>query len=82
MKVTVELPDKDIREICRATGEKKKGPAIRKFVVNELMMQRRREFIEKCISGEIGMELRDYEKGQKLERKAAERLEAPIVSPS
>ena len=75
MKITVELSEKEMREICRATGEKKKGPAIRKFVQDELMMVRRREFVEKCLSGEFGMELKDYERGQKLERKASERLE-------
>jgi hypothetical protein len=75
MKITVELSEKEMREICRATGEKKKGPAIRKFLQDELMMVRRRAFVQKCLSGEFGMELKDYERGQKLERKASERLE-------
>jgi hypothetical protein len=76
MKITVDLSDKDLREISRVTGEKKKGPAIRKFVLEELMMRRRRQFVEKCISGEFGLEFKDYERGQKLERKAAERMDA------
>jgi hypothetical protein len=74
MKITVEFSDKELREIFRATGERKKGPAIRKFVLDELTMRRRREFVQKCISGEFGMELKDYERGQKLERKASERM--------
>ena len=75
MKVTVELSEKEMREIFRATGEKKKGPAIRKFLQDELMMIRRRDFMEECLSGKFGMELKDYERGQKLERKAAERMD-------
>jgi hypothetical protein len=27
MKITVELSDSEVEEICRLTGEKKKGPA-------------------------------------------------------
>jgi hypothetical protein len=75
MKITVELSEKELREICRATGEKKKGPAIRKFVRDELTMLRRREFVERCVSGKFGMEFEDYERSEKLERKAAEKLE-------
>jgi hypothetical protein len=75
MKITVELSEKELKEVCRATGEKKKGPAIRKLVQKELMMQRRREFVRKCVSGEIGFEFKGYEEGKKLERKAAERME-------
>ena len=76
MKITVDLSDKELREICHATGEKKKGPAIRKFLQEELMLRRRREFVQKCIGGELGMEFKDYERGQELERKAAKRMES------
>jgi hypothetical protein len=44
-------------------------------VRDELMMLRRREFVERCVSGEFGMEFKDYERSEKLERKAAEKLE-------
>jgi hypothetical protein len=57
MKVTVELPDKDLRDICRITKEKKKGPAIRKLVVEALMVQRRLEMTEKFMTGEWGTNL-------------------------
>ena len=54
MKITVELPENDLRDICRITGEKKKGPAIRKLLADALMLQRRREIAEKYVSGELG----------------------------
>ena len=56
MKITVELPEKDLRDICRLTGEKKKGPAIRKLLVDALMLRRRREIAGKFVSGEFGTE--------------------------
>ncbi|HEY5892673.1 MAG TPA: hypothetical protein VIT91_05525 [Chthoniobacterales bacterium] len=61
MKITVELEEKDIDDICRWTGEKKKGTAIRKLLVSELMMRRRREIADKFVSGEWGVELAGYE---------------------
>lgn len=76
MKITVEFSEKEMREICRATGEKKKGPAIRKFVQDELMMVRRREFVRKCVTGEIGFEFKGYDEGKKFERKATKRKAA------
>jgi hypothetical protein len=42
MKVTVELSDSELKDICRFTGEKKKGPAIRKMAANALKMKRPR----------------------------------------
>jgi hypothetical protein len=76
MKITVELSEKELKEVCRATGEKKKGPAIRKLVQKELMMRQRREFVRKCVAGEIGFEFKGYDEGKKLERKATERKAA------
>ena len=31
MKITVELPEAELRAICELTGIRKKGPAIRKL---------------------------------------------------
>lgn len=31
MKITVDIPEKDLKDIMRFSGEKKKGPAIAKF---------------------------------------------------
>ena len=41
MKITVEISDSEVKEICRVTGERKKGPAIRKLVTDALMLKRR-----------------------------------------
>lgn len=61
MKITVELPENDVREICRLTGLKKKGPAIRKLVADALILRRRAEITAKFISGEWGVDLAGYE---------------------
>ena len=75
MRITVELSDSDMKEVCRVTGEKKKGPAIRKLVADALMLKRRAEIMQKFISGEWGVELKGFEESQSAERKADEALE-------
>ena len=75
MKITVEISESDLKEICRLTGEKKKGPAIRKLVVDALMLKRRKEIAQKFISGEWGAELKGYEEGQAADRESARRLD-------
>lgn len=71
MKVTVELSDSELKEICRFTGEHKKGPAIRKLVVDALMMKRREEIAGKFISGKWGVKLTGFEASRAADRKAA-----------
>ncbi len=70
MKVTVEMSDSEVREICRVTGERKKGPAIRKLVTDALQMKRRERIAEKFISGEWGAELKGFEAAQAADREA------------
>jgi hypothetical protein len=70
MKITVELSDSEVLEICRVTGERKKGPAIRKLVADALQMKRRERVAQKFISGEWGVELADFEAGQAADREA------------
>jgi hypothetical protein len=70
MKITVEIPDSDIKEICRVTGESKKGPAIRKLVADALMLKRREMLAQKFISNEWGVELKGFEAAQSAEQKA------------
>ena len=57
MKISVELSEKELRDIIRFSGEKKKGPAIRKFIVSELMLKRRHEITRKFLSGKRGITL-------------------------
>ncbi len=70
MKITVDLSDSEIKEICRVTGESKKGPAIRKLVADALMLKRREELAQKFISGEWGVELKGFETVQAADKKA------------
>ena len=71
MKITVELSDSDMKQICRVTGENKKGPAIRKLVADALLLKRRELFAQKFISGEWGVELNGFEAAQTADAKAA-----------
>ena len=61
MKVTVEFSDNELKDILRFSGEKKKGPAILKFVTRELMLKRRREISRKMLAGEFKGELPAFE---------------------
>ena len=72
MKITVELPDSEVKEICRITGERKKGPAIRKLVADALMLKRREAMMQKFISGEWGVELKGIEDSRAAERQASD----------
>lgn len=73
MKITVEISDSEIGEICRITGEKKKGPAIRKLVIDALMLKRREELARKFIDGELCVELKGFEESQEADRRAERR---------
>ena len=74
MKVTVELPDSELREICELTGIRKKGPAIRKLLADSLMLQRRARISKKFLSGEWSAELEGYEAAKTAERSQAATL--------
>jgi len=71
MKVTVEISDSDLTDIRLFTGESKKGPAIRKLVVDALMLKRRQAIGEKFISGKWGTSLANFEKSRARERREA-----------
>jgi hypothetical protein len=61
MKITVELSDNDLKDVMRFSGETKKGTAIRKFIVSELMLKRRREISRQLSEGKWGAELPSIE---------------------
>jgi len=75
MKITVEIPESDLREICQITGERKTGSAIRKFIADALQMKRRERFAQKFLSGELGVQLNGYEEARAADRRAAQRWE-------
>ena len=45
MKVTVELSAQEMAEVLELTGERKKGPAIRRFMEEALQKRRRAQEI-------------------------------------
>lgn len=69
MKITVDLPEKDLSDIMRFSGEKKKGPAIVKFLATELMLRRRRELSQEVMSGKVRLEFPNYETVSELDRR-------------
>ena len=72
MKVTVELSEKEMAEILVLTGERKKGPAIRRLMEEALQQRRRAQIAQRFLSGEWGMELESYEADQERERQQAQ----------
>ena len=68
VKITIDLPDVDIQEICLFTKEKNKSQAIHKLVAHALMMQRREAIAQKFISGEWSAELSTFEAAQAKDR--------------
>ncbi len=74
MKISVELTEDELREISRVTGIEKKGPAIRKLVVDALQLQRRAEISAKFLSGEWFAELGGYEESKAADRKDSQTL--------
>jgi hypothetical protein len=68
MKITLELPESDLREICQLTGIRKKGPAIRKVLDDVLRLGRRAEISQKFMSGEWPAELDTFEAARAADR--------------
>jgi hypothetical protein len=68
MKMTVDIPENDVKDIMRFTGEKKKGPAITKFVTTGLMLRRRRELSDEVMAGKFRVEFPDWEESRRRER--------------
>ncbi len=64
MKVTVDIPDEDLADICRFTGESREGPALLRFITDALMMKRREQIARKFVSGEWGVEMEGWEARQ------------------
>ena len=71
MKITVELSENELNDVRRFSGEKKKGPAIRKFIVTELMLKRRQELTGKVLSGEWRIDLPAWQNARKKDKKTA-----------
>ncbi|WP_186696568.1 hypothetical protein [Cyanobium sp. NS01] len=59
-------------EILDLTGERKKGPAIRRLMEEALQQRRRAQIAQRFLSGEWGVELESYEADQERERQQAQ----------
>ena len=68
MKFKVELSDMELAEILNLTGERKKGPVIRRLMEEALQQRRRAQIAQRFLSGEWGVELETYEADQECER--------------
>jgi hypothetical protein len=74
MKVTVDLSDNEMQEILELTGERKKGPAIRRLMEEALQQRRRARIAQRFLSGEWGVELETFEADQERERQRDQEL--------
>ncbi len=68
MRITLDVSEKDLKDIMRFSGEKKKGPAFLKLVAAQLMLRRRRELSDEVMAGEFRVELPDWEESRRRER--------------
>ena len=74
MKISVELSDSMLKEVCRLTGEKKKGPAVRKLVLQQLKMMERRKFVDEVISGKFSVKFEGFEEARAKDRRDGRKL--------
>ena len=74
MKVTVELPEEEMREICELSGISKKGPAIRMLLNDALQLRRRARISQKFLTGEWSAELGGYEAAKAKDKHSAQTL--------
>lgn len=74
MKITVELPESELQEICQITGLTKKGPAIRKLLSDSLQRQRRARTLIKFRTGEWSARLEGYEAARRQDHLTAQTL--------
>lgn len=75
MKVTVELSDSEMGEILALTGERKKGPAIRRLMEEALQQRRRAQVAQRFLSGEWGVELESFESDEERDRQQAQAID-------
>lgn len=51
MRVTVDIPARDLQEIQKLTAQKKKSPAINRALAEFISLRRKREFLARVMSG-------------------------------
>lgn len=61
MRITVELDAENMRQIQRITGQKKKSPAVSRALSEFIQQHRRRQFIERALTGQTDFSLSNEE---------------------
>ncbi|MFM7314141.1 MAG: hypothetical protein ACKO0M_13410 [Cyanobium sp.] len=61
-------------EILDLTGERKKGPAIRRLMEEALQLRRRAQIAQRFLSGEWGVELETFETDQERDRQRLQEM--------
>jgi 5S rRNA maturation endonuclease (ribonuclease M5) len=74
MKITVELTDAELREVCQVTGQDKKGPAIRQLLTEALQLRKRAEVAQKFLSGTWSIDTKGVTLARKKDRAASQTL--------
>lgn len=74
MKITVDLPEAELAEVCEITGIVKKGPAIRKLLADTLQAQRRAKIAGKFLTGEWATKLDGFETARAADRSRSQTL--------
>ena len=52
MKVTLDINAKDLKDVMRISGENRRDAAVLKFLSRSLQLSRRREVLDKFMTGE------------------------------
>ena len=74
MKITVDLPENELAEVCEITGINKTRPAIRKLLADRLQTQRRARIAGKFLTGQWSADLKDFEASKALDRSRSKTL--------
>ena len=57
MRITVEIDAAELKQIQKATGLKKKSPAVSQALSDYLKLQQRHQFIERVLAGQTDFSL-------------------------
>jgi hypothetical protein len=61
MRITVEIDASDLKAIQKATGQRKKSPAVSRALSEFLRLQQRQKFIDRVLSGKTDFTLTNDE---------------------
>jgi hypothetical protein len=83
MRITLDIPEKDLQDILRYSGENEEGAAVAKMLTLQLMLRRRRELSEKPMIEKLHAALPDWAQPRVADGGAAHWQDGPAtVSPT